>query len=332
MADSNIYLATTNNEHYLINPIDWTNKTGNGVEDNSIPGSKIKDASIPSSKIIGEVASEDTYAREQLLLKQNINDESLKTTNKTIVGAINEIYDNGGGGGSGEVVDTVARNRTQNIDSVRESYTHFSGTLSSNVLEATDLNNVTSILSDGLVINNNLSISSNLLKFKSDISGIDNPIHIDINENNQNQPNILQAKGWFIQGWSLLESTTRKYKLWLGKEQKQFADITKGEPTSWIKPELGTLAKDDVLTIYNDRHWLNKLIVEAVNPDGTIQVKDISTPYDGSTALPPSGNTNFLNFRYGLFVSGKYINKLVSVDTSKLNIGEAELTFNSFSL
>ena len=82
MADSNIYLATTNNEHYLINPIDWTNKTGNGVEDNSIPGSKIKDASIPSSKIIGEVASEDTYAREQLLLKQNINDESLKTTNK----------------------------------------------------------------------------------------------------------------------------------------------------------------------------------------------------------------------------------------------------------
>jgi hypothetical protein len=183
-----------------------------------------------------------------------------------------------------------------------------------------------------IVINNNLSVSSKLLKFNSDISGVDNPIHININEDNQNQPNVLQAKGWFIQGWSLLESATRKYKLWLGKEQKQFGDITNGEPTSWIKPNLGTLAKDDVLTIYNDRHWLNKLIVEAVNSDGTIEVKDISTPYDGSTALPPSDNTNLLNFRYGLFVSGKYNNKLVSLDTSKLNIGEAELTFNSFSL
>ena len=67
MADSNIYLVTS--------PIDWTDTTGNGVKDDSIPGSKIKDNSIPSSKIIGGVASEDTEARQQLLLKQNINDE-----------------------------------------------------------------------------------------------------------------------------------------------------------------------------------------------------------------------------------------------------------------
>ena len=206
MADSNIYLATTNSEQYLINPIDWTDKTGSGVKDNSIPGSKIKDASIPSSKIVGGVASEDTYAREQLLLKQNINDTALKTTNKTIVGAINEIYDNGGGGGSGgEVIDTVARERTKNIYNVQDAYTYFSGTLASDGLNAPNLNYVASILSDG-----NIPIEINATTLRSNISQIDGDINVNssvslgnkyyepLNHENRFKGNTNGALGWYV--------------------------------------------------------------------------------------------------------------------------------------
>ena len=205
MADSNIYLATTNNEHYLINPIDWTDTTGNGVKDNSIPGSKIKDASIPSSKIVGGVASEDTYAREQLLLKQNINDESLKTTNKTIVGAINEIYDNGGGGGSGgEAVDTVARNRTQNIDNVSDSNTHFKGTLASGTLRTPTLNFVESISSDGNIpININAeTLTPNIKQIDGDINvnasvSLGNKYYEPLSQDNGFRGNTNGALGWY---------------------------------------------------------------------------------------------------------------------------------------
>lgn len=194
MADSNIYLATTNNEQYLINPIDWTDKTGNGVKDNSIPGSKIKDASIPSSKIVGGVASEDTYAREQLLLKQNINDTTLKTTNKTIVGAINEIYDNGGGGSG--TIDTVARERTQNITAA-EGNTSFKGNIFSNSILTSSIT-TGEIRSEG-----NIPISLNALSTTADINNnghvsLSNRYYEPLTTDNNYRNNTNGALGWYV--------------------------------------------------------------------------------------------------------------------------------------
>lgn len=112
-SDSNIYIATVDSKDYLINPIDWNNVTTHGVKDNSIPGSKI--ISIPVSKIVGDLPGGASKAdvdaanlstsdinewQKKLQIdtldalvdaKQNKQDNSLKTTSKTIVGAINEV-------------------------------------------------------------------------------------------------------------------------------------------------------------------------------------------------------------------------------------------------
>ena len=201
-SDSNVYIATADSKNYLINPIDWNNITAHGVKDNSIPGSKI--ISIPVSKIIGDLpggaskadvdaanlsTSNITAWQKKLQIdtldalvntKQDKQDNSLNTTSKTVVGAINENFD-----------------KVQNIFEATSGFTGFNGTISTESIMTGDIM-TSKIVSDG-----NIPVQIETVQSTGDINHngnicFGNRYYEELDSKNHYKVNTNGALGWYV--------------------------------------------------------------------------------------------------------------------------------------
>ena len=80
---------------------------------------------------------------------------------------------------------------------------------------------------------------------------------VEANHQKDTYPNTTKALGWYLQGYEQVSDSSRIWKLYLGKEQKAFADISVGKPTGWVgDSSISNLSANMTLTFYNNYHYI----------------------------------------------------------------------------
>ena len=154
---------------------------------------------------------------------------------------------------------------------------------------------------------------------------------VEANHQKDTYPNSTKAMGWYLQGYEQVSANDKTWKLYLGKEQKAFDDITVGKPTGWSGEGLGleTIPINSIFSFYNSVHFINGLVVQQIDTQYVITVKDISEKNANIYALPPDNNAGLAFFRYGLYVSGKIEDDTVIMYPDGTNLGIVDLTLNT---
>ena len=153
---------------------------------------------------------------------------------------------------------------------------------------------------------------------------------VEANHQKDTYPNSTKAMGWYLQGYEQVSANDKTWKLYLGKEQKAFDDITVGKPTGWSGEGLNieNINVDDLFTFYNSTHYINALEVKSINSDKSITVVDSGVVNYAGAAMPPR-TASLYAFRYGLYVSGKIVSNAKTFDFYHSKIGIVDLTMNS---
>lgn len=179
----------------------------------------------------------------------------------------------------------------------------------------------------------NINAASNI-DLNAPLTNVKNQLTVNYNKNTY--PNITKALGWYLQGYEQVSAGDKTWKIYLGKEQKAFADISVGKPTGWVgDSSISNLSANMTLTFYNKYHYINALVVKSINADKSITVQDISKTiplHSNYNALPPR-SASLYGFRYGMFVSGEYVSSpsgdSVSINLDYTQLGIVDLSFNS---